>query len=252
VAPIQSLGARAPSLTLAVCALLVAVGATPELGAALCYEREAAEAGEIWRFATAVLTHLSPAHLAANLAVIAPLAWWIEVRSRRALACSLAIGTITSTLLLALAPRELLEFSGASGLALALIVFAALEGAAGGPAPFRVAWSAILALTLAKLAAEAIGPLRVVELTQDVELWPPSHWAGVAAGAASFAAMRLVLSQDRRGSSARETSLPSSEVTNSSATGALARWRCQRPRGTTQTEPALTRCHSPAPRSGRI
>ena len=164
--------------------MLACVAASPALAESLRFDRDAVASGESWRVATAVFAHYTPAHFAGNALACALPAWWIERHSRSDLARTLALALLASALLLANAPRELAQFAGASGVAIALAVFAVTRGISESRGRERFAWSAFLAFVLAKLAAESIAGFA---LTSGAEytLWPPSHWAGALAGAIS-------------------------------------------------------------------
>jgi membrane associated rhomboid family serine protease len=167
----------------------------------------AALRGEWWRLWTGHFVHYDIAHLTTNaIAALGPLAL-VEWPSRRRLLLTIPIiAPALSLLLLAFARFD--EYRGASGLALALWVGAALTLArAGGPAVWdtreasvvratardRQTGYALLFIVAAKLAAEAAGAGHV---WHGVAALPLAHVAGSLAGV--FAA---TLSTSPRGTS---------------------------------------------------
>jgi rhomboid family GlyGly-CTERM serine protease len=142
-----------PRLTLALLAsLLVAYCAT---GAAelLVYDRAAILQGQWWRLATGHWVHFSHAHLLCNVLVIAAAGSLIEMTRRGdfALLCALAILPAGPALLLA--EPGLVQFGGASGVACALVVYAALSGLTT-PGRWRVVCALLLGAVGLKLLVE--------------------------------------------------------------------------------------------------
>lgn len=169
--------------------LLIALGAVA--GAALPAGRldwQPAQAlAEPWRAWTAAFVHLSPRHLAANLAgcaVLALLGWRAALAPRAALAWLLA-WPVTHLLLLVLPAPALPHYAGLSGVLHAGVAVAGVALLRGPPARGRRIGAALLAGLVLKLLLEA--PWRGA--VQPVAGWdfpvaPAAHVAGSVAGLA--------------------------------------------------------------------
>ena len=180
-------GTQVPWVTLTLTAGMVLLQALPGGLAALAYDREAIQAGELWRLASGHLVHLDWSHLAANAGALFGLGWLIESdgpHGRMNLVKLLGAGAATITI-------ALLVFSPATGL------YAGLSGVLNGVFAYAClglfartrhkAWLALIIGATAKIAVESIyGPLFTTELA-----WPP-HTLAHAAGLASGIAVALV------------------------------------------------------------
>jgi len=151
----------------------------------LLYDRAAIVSGEWWRVATGHVVHFSPAHLVANVAVVAPAGWLVESRTRSDATILLAGGAAAIGVTLFLGEPALPEFGGASGIAFALLTYACLRGLHDG-ARSRALCAVVLALATAKLVAECVG-WQVHDWQADgfvpITL---SHVAGAASGWALY------------------------------------------------------------------
>src|SRR5689334_1738168 len=101
--------------------------AVESLARAFAFDRDAVAAGQWWRLASGLVSHWSAAHLAANAATIAVLATLVARREGVAIVARL-LGVTLVVQLAALAwMSEAAQYRGASGIAWALAVFAALR-----------------------------------------------------------------------------------------------------------------------------
>ena len=186
-------------------ALLVALAGNPP---ALRWQPEQAWA-QPWRWWTAAWVHLSPGHLAANLAgtaLVAALGHAAGCGRRAALAWALAWPLTHGALL---AQPALAFYGGLSGVLHAAVAVAALQllrGAAGAgnalPAGRRRAVGALLAaglLVKCLLEAPWAGPLRQAP-GWDIAIAPLAHAAGAATGA--LCALACGVGSDARGRAA--------------------------------------------------
>jgi rhomboid family GlyGly-CTERM serine protease len=136
-----------------------------------------------WRVVSAAWVHLSPLHLAANLAgtaVVAALGWTAGCDRRAATAWALAWPL---THLGLLAQPALAAYGGLSGVLHAAVAVAAWQLLRGGAGPRRWIGAAIATGLLAKLLGEAPwqGPLRQVP-GWDIAIAPAAHASGAMAG----------------------------------------------------------------------
>jgi membrane associated rhomboid family serine protease len=183
---------RIPFLTGALVVAALYLLLDPQAAARLSFER-ALLASEPWRAVTGHLVHRHGALAAVDLAVLAGLGDFWELRSRRLyVRILLASAGLASLALLALS--DFSRYVGSSALSSGLFVAAALEFArATRPALRRVAWCA-LALFAAKCALEALGEdaLSLVSLPEGTRVAACAHWAGGIGGALAFLAWRRV------------------------------------------------------------
>lgn len=132
--------------------LFAAYGAT---GAAdlLVYDRAAIAHGEWWRLATGHWVHFSHTHLLCNLLVVGAAGWLVETGRRTDLAVLCMLAILPTGPVLMLAEPGLAQFGGASGLAYALVVYAALSGLAT-PGRWRTVCALLLGVIGLKLVLE--------------------------------------------------------------------------------------------------
>lgn len=140
-------------------------------------------AAEPWRAITAALVHLSPQHLAGNLAataVVAALGLAAGCRRRAALAWALAWPL---TQLGLLAQPALGAYGGLSGVLHAAVAVAAWQLLRGDRGTRRAIGAALALGLLAKLLLEAPwqGPLRQLP-GWDIAIAPAAHASGALAG----------------------------------------------------------------------
>jgi rhomboid family GlyGly-CTERM serine protease len=138
---------------------------------------------EPWRAISAAWVHLSPLHLAANLAgtaLVAALGLAAGCRRRAAMAWALAWPL---TQLGLLAQPGLAAYGGLSGVLHAAVAVAAWQLLRGGAGRRRAIGAALAAGLLAKLLLEAPwqGPLRQVP-GWDISIAPAAHVSGALAG----------------------------------------------------------------------
>lgn len=181
--PAQRAGpGRWPRVTLVCIAVLLMVQALPGLGDALLFDRDAIRQGEVWRLVTANAVHYSWAHLWGNVAVLAVAGVWAESRAPRTFAgvlglASLAVGGAVWTF-----EPGILQFAGASGVAVAVLVCAAACAWRDGGRRRWVAL-AVLAGVAAKLVAEFAGWHWRDTAAEGFAVVASSHAAGAAVGA---------------------------------------------------------------------
>jgi len=140
-------------------------------------------AAEPWRAVTAAWVHLSPLHLAANLAgtvVVAALGLAAGCGRRAAVAWALAWPL---TQLGLVAQPALAAYGGLSGVLHAAVAVAAWQLLRGAAGQRRAIGAALAAGLLAKLLLEAPwqGPLRQVP-GWDIAIAPAAHASGALAG----------------------------------------------------------------------
>lgn len=157
--------------------------AAPAIDPARLNWQPALAAAEPWRAVTAAWVHLSPLHLAANLAgtaVVAALGLAAGCRRRAAVAWALAWPL---TQLGLLAQPALAAYAGLSGVLHAAVAVAAWQLLRGGAGQRRAIGAALATGLLAKLLLEAPwqGPLRQVP-GWDIAIAPAAHASGALAG----------------------------------------------------------------------
>lgn len=111
---------------IAMACIAVIVFQIDALAAALIYDRDAVAAGQLWRLVTSALVHLSPSHLALDVAAVLLVA--MLGRSEppaTALAICVLISTVSSLYVLVCRP-EMRYFGGLSGIATGLFAYIAL------------------------------------------------------------------------------------------------------------------------------
>ena len=177
---------RGPAVTLTVVVAAVVVALVPALQRWLVLDRAAVGAGQLWRIATGGLVHFSTSHLLLDVVAVAVPGAMLELSGRR-IGGAIALASIAvGVAVLAFDPR-LQFYGGLSGVAYALVVLAALEGARWKGIE-RAAALAVLALTVVKLWWEmGSGSFLLVEAGHGGFVpVPVSHLAGSIAGAATF------------------------------------------------------------------
>lgn len=177
---------RLPWLTLGLVALCAAASLVPAGAEALQYDRARVAAGEVWLLLTGQMVHWSARMTAADLGMLLGLGAWLEMKGeRKRLARALTIGAVLTAFAVHVLSPDLSFYRGASGLASALFVLAALRIASDTEgAPRFLAWLAV-ALFLGKDAWEAFTgqTLFAGPLPDGVEVVPLVHLLGGLAGA---------------------------------------------------------------------
>ncbi|MFN0317964.1 MAG: rhombosortase [Burkholderiales bacterium] len=158
---------RVPWWTLGLVAAAILVWIVPGAANLFVYDRVAIAEGQWWRLLAGHLVHFSGAHLLNNLAVLAPAAWLAETRSRTDAGLLVVMGALAIGVVLWISEPHLMYFAGASGIAIALLVYGALRGM-HEPGPWRLVCALVLAVTGAKLVAEYFFD------------WTPAHWQATA------------------------------------------------------------------------
>jgi rhomboid family GlyGly-CTERM serine protease len=208
-----------PVLTGAVMALLVTLHLLPAAGELLIFERAAVAGGDFWRPLTGNLVHFSWRHLALDAALLGVAGALVERRNRGTLALLLAGSAAAAGLAVLLLPPGYELYAGSSGMAVAVLTWAALD-ALREPTPARrwIARSVLLALVI-RLLLDAGGERLLAPggvLVDPVAVAWPAHVAGALYALTFFAAAHA-----RRVRRARHVR------------------RARRPRGLAATGPAL-------------
>jgi len=175
--------ARFPWLTCCLVSSALLASLLPGLGGALEFARAPIGNGEIWRLVSGQLVHWTPRMALLDLGAVLILGVWVERRSR-ILAVAVTSGglLLTGLGLFFLAP-DVEIYRGASGLASALFVAAALETLRDGGVSRRLAGAALL-LFLAKVTWEMATGVAVAAgpLPAGVSVTPAVHLLGAGAG----------------------------------------------------------------------
>lgn len=161
---------------------------SPDLRAALIFDRDAVAQGEGWRMLTATLVHFSWAHLAGDAAVLIPACWLLrDRRGSEVLALFVGASIVGALFVMQLSP-ELRWYGGLSAVAHAIVVYAALD-ALGRSGTGRVLAAAALAILAVKLGIDASSArhLSAVEHGVPVLVASMSHLGAVIYAAILFA-----------------------------------------------------------------
>jgi len=170
-----------PWATLAVTFVIVAVRATPSLGADLELERSALDRGEFWRLWTAHLVHFGAGHLLWNLAVFVPAGVWCERLARIRFRALLVIAPPAISLTVLAIDPALVRFAGLSGISTSGLTLLAIVQL-GRPEADTVLWRGVLAVVFVKMIVESAWqtPLFVSFDDTAVRAVPLAHIVGAA------------------------------------------------------------------------
>lgn len=181
--PFSSRLSRLPWITATLATLFATAWLSP--ADALEYDRTRVAAGEVWRLLTGQLVHWTPRMAAFDLGTLLGLGIWLELRKeRRLLITSLALGGGLTALAVHTLSPDLMAYRGASGVASALFVLAAVR-VAGTPDPIaRTLAITAVALFLSKAAFESLAgqTLFAGPLPADVHVVPLVHLLGGLGG----------------------------------------------------------------------
>jgi len=174
---------RFPWVTALFVGAALAVQVLPGVAPALEYRRSAVAAGEWWRPVTSQFVHWSWPMAGVDLGVCLLAGALVECRSRRRLAGVLAAAALAVAATIHLLAPAIERYRGASGIAIALAVSAALGFIAAGRRPVRALAGGILLLLAAKLAIEASTgeALMAWTLPEGIRLASAAHMAGAVA-----------------------------------------------------------------------
>lgn len=177
---------QAPVATIGLALAAIVVALVPTLQRWLVLDRAAVGTGQLWRVATGSLVHFSASHLVLDLLAVGIPGAMLESRGRHIGGAIVLASVAVGVAVLALDPALAL-YGGLSGVAYALVVLAALDGATSKGIE-RAAALAVLALTVAKLWWEMRSGsfLLVHGAAGSFVPVPVSHLAGSVAGAATF------------------------------------------------------------------
>lgn len=185
---------RLPWLTVGLVATCAAASLVPGGAETLQYDRARVATGEAWLLLTGQMVHWTVRMTAADLGMLLGLGAWLEIQGeRKRVALALILGAALSAFAVHALSPDLSLYRGASGLASALFVLAALvisQKTAG--VPRYLAWLAV-ALFLGKDAWEAFTgqTLFAGPLPDGVVVVPLVHLLGGLAGALSTTSISL-------------------------------------------------------------
>jgi rhomboid family GlyGly-CTERM serine protease len=182
---------RNPIVTSIVVGLSALIYLLP-IGASLAYDRRAVLAGEWWRMLTGHWVHFSSQHFLYDTAAFGIAGWMIEKRGHRNFGwlCAIAPFAISGTMLVC--NPQLQICGGLSGLAIAAVVFLALNGLEESGA-WRCICASTLTLCTAKLIGEEItGRFFVLHTQTGFTLVPSNHIAGAFTALVVYALPKLV------------------------------------------------------------
>ena len=137
---------RRPWATALIVGVAVVVQAIPGATSALEYDRAAVSEGQIWLPLTAQAVHWSPAMAAVDLAVVIIAGLLIEARSKKRLLGALGVAAVVVGLAVHFLASDIVRYRGASGIAIALVVVAALDIFGDGSPRARLLVGIFLAL----------------------------------------------------------------------------------------------------------
>lgn len=172
--------ARWPLCTLSVLVMSVLATLWPAATDALVYDRQAIQAGEVWRLLSGHLVHLSLAHLVGDLLVFGIASYLIERQLGRQVGwLFLAMSTAIGSALWVMDPA-LVRFGGLSGLAYGNVFYLAAS-VAHRRIPARPAAFALLLVLLLKILSDLNEPTSVLNVLgpQLFVTVPLSHLVGV-------------------------------------------------------------------------
>jgi len=178
---------RVPWWTLGLVFTAILAWGTPGATDLFIYDRAALARGEWWRLLTGHLTHFSGTHLLNNLVVLAPAAWLVETRCRSDAATLFVLAALGISIALWINDPRLVQFAGASGIAIAFLVYAVLRGL-HERGPWRVVCAILLLITGTKLVAEGCLEWRFSDWQTTsgfVPVWL-SHVIGASSGLAWY------------------------------------------------------------------
>ena len=176
--------ARPAALAAGACLLaLMAVQGCPAAVEALQFDRPAIAAGQVWRLLTGNLVHWSWLHLAADAAALMGLLYVARPRGWAAPAMLATAGAAVGGAVYLWAP-EITLYRGCSGVNFALLAWALVTLAAGGPRR-ALACTALAVLAGGKIAIEIAAGTSPMpnSLPDGVAVVGVAHAAGLAAGA---------------------------------------------------------------------
>ncbi len=180
-------------LTIVLVAVSSALEFAPALTAALRFEREALQSGELWRFLSGHLVHDSSRLAVIDLAVLLVLGAWWELRSRAAFVAIVLVSAVAaSTAVLTL--TDLSAYVGSSAISSGLFAAAAIElGLERGGVRRAVCGLALLLFAI-KCIAEVRGASYFAVLPEGTRVCAIAHALG-GAGGALVALVRSATSQ---------------------------------------------------------
>ena len=173
-----------PYVTLGLVAASVALSGVAVLEELFRFQRDAIEAGELWRLLTGHLVHGTARLAVVDLALLLILGAWVENRSRRLFLVTLFASAALSSLCIWVWTSYAI-YVGSSALSAGLFA-AALVGVIRASRSRRElgGWSFVAACFIAKLALESLDrwPRALSPLPAGVELSSAAHVSGALAG----------------------------------------------------------------------
>ena len=203
---------RIPWLTAGFVAVAAAASVWPDGVTALGYQREAAEAGELWRALTGQLVHGSPIMAVVDLGAVLFCGAWLERRARGVAASAGAFALLLVAATVHATQPQVLYFEGSSGVAAGLFTAAALQLARTAESRAARALSlGVVGAAVAKAMLEQWVGWGAAGLhpTAGIPVLGAAHLAGSAAGLCAVALVaRLPSLRPGAGSQSPVSSLP--------------------------------------------
>jgi rhomboid family GlyGly-CTERM serine protease len=174
---------RIPWLTALLVVVSLLIYPSDLLRGALLYDRTAILHGELWRLWTGHLVHFTPAHLVADLAIVALAGGLLELRLRKGYPWLLAGTPLIVSLAFLFGLPEMAVYGGLSALGSAMIAALAALGLTGAKGVGPVAL-AVLLLLCGKIAWETAAATSLLLQWSDQPFVPVplAHAAGALAG----------------------------------------------------------------------
>lgn len=144
-----------PWWTIVTAAAAAAALMIPGAAELLIYDRSGLLRGEMWRLLTAHLVHYSGGHLLNNMLVLVFAGALVETRYRSDWPWIVALSSVAIGIGVYLFEPGIARYAGASGVAFALLTYAALRGLAENPR-WRVVCALVLVTIALKLVAESL------------------------------------------------------------------------------------------------
>lgn len=182
-----AIGARVPTVTLAVALACLVVYGFPRLAETLVYDRQALLHGEVWRLLTAPLVHFSRSHLGWDLLVFVAAGWTSEAVGDRRFWIVCGLAAVLPGLAYLLAAPGLARYGGLSGVSTGAVAYLCM-GRAESDRRSRPLWLALLLLVALKILVEwAMGsPLFARSANVPFHVLPSAHLSGLAAAVLVF------------------------------------------------------------------
>lgn len=185
---------KVPIITLILVCLSILATTSPNLSELFMLDREAIEAGEMWRLLVFPFVHFGLVHLSYNMIALCVTGWIVERQSRFHYAFLITLtAPILGGWLMATEP-DMALYGGMSALIFSIMFYGALVGieCAG---PWKQAYSLIVILLPAKVIWEFFQKASLLPYGehQQFVVMPSSHAAGLAMGLIFYTLIRKTL-----------------------------------------------------------